>query len=65
MPEDIAANVTARYIAPVSRYLTPSLAANALAIVDLPAPAGPSIATTIIGNSTSPTGVMRTTFVVT
>src|SRR3954470_14418785 len=41
------ASVTARYIAPVSRYVKPSWAATALATLDLPAPAGPSIAMTI------------------
>ena len=34
----------ARYIAPVSRYMAFSSAASALATLDLPAPAGPSMA---------------------
>ena len=45
-PRFNTSNVTPRYIAPVSRYSMPRSAANALAIVDLPAPAGPSMATT-------------------
>ena len=39
------ASATARYIAPVSRYVKPSAPATARATVDLPAPAGPSMAT--------------------
>jgi hypothetical protein len=46
MPRRIAANVTARYIAPVSRYCNPRRAARARATVLLPAPAGPSMAMT-------------------
>ena len=38
---------TARYIAPVSRYVKPSRSATARATVDLPAPAGPSMAMTM------------------
>jgi hypothetical protein len=38
---------TQRYIAPVSRNVKPSRAATARATVDLPAPAGPSMAMTI------------------
>ena len=34
----------ARYMAPVSRYMAPSSLASALAIVDLPAADGPSMA---------------------
>ena len=41
------ASATARYIAPVSRYVKPSRAATARATVDLPAPAGPSMAMTM------------------
>jgi len=52
-PSRNAANVTARYIAPVSRYGTPRRSARSWAMVDLPAPAGPSIATTRIGTLTS------------
>ena len=44
-PACIAANVTARYIAPVSRKLAPSLSANSRATVLLPLAAGPSIVT--------------------
>ena len=39
-------SVTARYIAPVSRYSSPRRAASARATVLLPAPAGPSMAMT-------------------
>ena len=42
----IAANATARYIAPVSRYSRPRRAATARPTVLLPAPAGPSMAMT-------------------
>ena len=42
-----AASPTQRYIAPVSRYVKPSARATARATVDLPAPAGPSMAMTI------------------
>ena len=42
-----AAHVMPRYIAPVSRYGRSKTRANSLAIVDFPAPAGPSIATTL------------------
>ena len=42
-PARIAANVTARYIAPVSRKLAFSLRAKSLAAVLLPLAAGPSI----------------------
>ena len=41
------ARATLRYIAPESRYVKPSAWATARATVDFPAPAGPSIATTI------------------
>ena len=41
------ARATLRYIAPESRYVKPSAFASARATVDFPAPAGPSIATTI------------------
>src|SRR5262249_54291629 len=40
-----AAQVTARYMAPVSRYSKPRRAANAFAALLLPAPAGPSMVT--------------------
>jgi hypothetical protein len=43
----MAANVTPRYIAPVSRYSSPSRVANNRATVDFPDPAGPSIAITL------------------
>ena len=42
-----AASATQRYIAPVSRYVKPSRSATARATVDLPAPAGPSMAMTM------------------
>ena len=42
-----AAHVMPRYIAPVSRYGRLRTRANSRAIVDFPAPAGPSIATTL------------------
>ena len=42
-----AASATARYIAPVSRYVKPSRSATARATVDFPAPAGPSMAITM------------------
>ena len=42
-----AHSATARYIAPVSTYTNPSLAAMRRASVLLPAPAGPSIAIVI------------------
>ena len=45
-PASIAASVTARYMAPVSRVWRPSAAATPVATVDLPDPAGPSMATT-------------------
>src|SRR3954468_6793683 len=41
------ASATARYIAPESRYVKPSAWAAARATVDFPAPAGPSMATSI------------------
>src|SRR3954452_23899853 len=41
------ASATARYIAPESRYAKPSARAAARATVDLPAPAGPSMATSM------------------
>ena len=44
-PVRIAHNATARYIAPVSTYKYPSLAAIRRASVLFPAPAGPSMAT--------------------
>ena len=40
-----AANVTARYVAPVSRWATPKAAARFRAAVLFPDPAGPSIVT--------------------
>ena len=46
-PRRSAAKVTDRYIAPVSRYSRPSRAARARATVDLPEPAGPSMAITL------------------
>ena len=45
MPRSSAAKVTARYMAPVSSLLKPSWRAISLAMVDLPEPAGPSMAT--------------------
>src|SRR5262245_29734419 len=48
-PRCRAASATARYIAPVSRNANPSRSANWRAIVLLPAPAGPSMATIIGG----------------
>ena len=45
MPWSSAAKVTARYMAPVSSLLKPSWRAISLAMVDLPEPAGPSMAT--------------------
>ena len=42
-----AASPTQRYIAPVSRYVKPSRSATPRATVDLPAPAGPSMAMTM------------------
>ena len=47
MPRSRQYHVSARYIAPVSRYPMPSLAARAFETVDLPEPAGPSIAIVI------------------
>ena len=49
-PTSSAASVTARYIAPESRYVKPSRRATSRATVLLPLPAGPSIAM-IIGGS--------------
>jgi hypothetical protein len=46
-PRSIRASATQRYIAPVSRYVKPSRSAAARATLDLPAPAGPSIAMTM------------------
>ena len=46
-PRRSAASATPRYIAPESRYVNPSSRATARATLDFPAPAGPSIATTI------------------
>ena len=51
MPSRIASHVSARYIAPVSRYRKPSRSASLRATVLLPAPAGPSIATIIAFSS--------------
>ena len=48
-------SATQRYIAPESRYVKPSSAATARATVDLPAPAGPSIAITMGRAYGSPT----------
>src|SRR5436190_3809133 len=45
-PSSSAFSVTARYIAPVSRYREPSFWASSRETVDLPAPDGPSTATT-------------------
>src|SRR5215207_11548836 len=46
MPSRSTAQVTARYIAPVSRYRNPSRRARPLATVDFPVPEGPSSAIT-------------------
>src|SRR5579884_2556216 len=46
MPARSTANVTIRYMAPVSRYRAPSARANPLETEDFPVPAGPSTATT-------------------
>src|SRR2546423_4124823 len=46
MPACRTAHVTARYMAPVSRYRAPSAAASRRDTVDLPEPEGPSTATT-------------------
>src|SRR6185312_16521431 len=46
-----AASATVRYRAPESRYVKPSASATPLATLDLPAPAGPSIATTVIATA--------------
>ena len=43
----IKKRVTARYIAPVSKYWYPSLFANSFAVDVLPTPAAPSIVITI------------------
>ena len=43
-PDSRANHVSARYMAPVSRYPMPAREATALETVDLPEPAGPSIA---------------------
>ncbi|MEY4010793.1 MAG: hypothetical protein RLZZ93_1486 [Actinomycetota bacterium] len=53
-----------RYMAPVSRYSKPSREASARAIVDLPAPAGPSMATMTGVEFMSPAGAERAAFVV-
>ena len=45
-PSRSASQVTARYIAPVSRKARPSRRATARAVLDFPDPLGPSIATT-------------------
>src|SRR5690606_21149906 len=45
-PARSTTQVTARYMAPVSRYAAPNRCANRRATVDLPEPDGPSIATT-------------------
>src|SRR3954464_1494869 len=47
------AQVTARYIAPVSRYTPSTAAASRRETVDLPEPAGPSTATTHFSGRTS------------
>src|SRR4029077_16926663 len=47
-PRSDAASATHRYIAPESRYVNPSSSATPRATVDLPDPAGPSIATIVI-----------------
>src|SRR3954447_15329024 len=46
-PDSSVPSATQRYIAPVSRYVKPSRSATARATVDLPAPAGPSMAITM------------------
>ena len=48
-----SASAMQRYIAPVSRYVKPSAAATARATVDLPAPAGPSMAMSIAAEDRS------------
>src|SRR4051794_37379912 len=53
------ASATARYIAPVSRYVKPRRSATARATVDLPVPAGPSMAMTILGSEIRSVGVRR------
>src|SRR3546814_15118984 len=53
MPRRRAANVTPRYMAPVSRYSRPRRAASARATVDLPDPAGPSMAMTVMAERSS------------
>ena len=51
----LAFHATARYIAPVSTYWYPSLAATARATVPFPAPDGPSIAITVCASAIEPT----------
>ncbi len=51
MPRRRAAKVTARYMAPVSRYSRSSRSASRRATVDFPEPAGPSMAITLIGRA--------------
>jgi hypothetical protein len=46
-PSSATRSATHRYMAPVSRYVKPSRSATARATVDLPAPAGPSMAMTM------------------
>jgi hypothetical protein len=46
-PRRMAAKATARYIAPVSRWSSPSRLASVRATVDLPDPDGPSMAITL------------------
>src|SRR5262245_5252749 len=52
MSRHSAANATLRYIAPVSRYSKPRRSASRRATVDLPDPAGPSMAITFIEERT-------------
>ena len=60
-PRRSAANVTARYIAPVSRYSSPSRSARARPTVLFPAPAGPSIAITTGALSVAASAAARVT----
>ena len=52
-PRRKAGHATARYMAPVSRRSSPRCSARAWARVDLPAPAGPSMATDRAGHARS------------
>src|SRR3546814_20933892 len=60
MPRRRAANVTPRYMAPVSRYSSPRRAASARATVDLPDPAGTSTALTCMAQTPSRGRVVHT-----